>query len=291
MEKCSASISRFFGSDPIAEDYPNQTNYQFASNNPVWKVEIEGLEGMPTSSEDLINGLGYGIDNGDGTAKQAGSGGILSKGFFSDAVSLGVSVLSAGHDILSSGIESGIEYFTGTTSANNSLTDSEFNSSISSGDENAFFAGLETEAAAAYNEAPSIAGEAGAIITTIAASEALLGAGTKSKPSTTSASNEVPSIIYRGGRSNASAAVDLKLRPGESTVSFRAHISNPIGYNPVLKRGKPFIAVETAKLPKGSVTVDGGLPGVPPGHVSVNATPEQIVKAINHQFSGKFPKN
>lgn len=44
------SLGRFFGSDPIAEDYYYQTNYQFASNNPVWKVEIEGLEGEKTNN-------------------------------------------------------------------------------------------------------------------------------------------------------------------------------------------------------------------------------------------------
>ena len=40
------ALGRFFGIDPIAEDYYYQTTYQFASNNPVWKVELEGLEGV-----------------------------------------------------------------------------------------------------------------------------------------------------------------------------------------------------------------------------------------------------
>ncbi|WP_282037038.1 DUF6443 domain-containing protein [Aquimarina algiphila] len=44
------AIARFFGSDPIAEDYYYQTNYQFASNNPVWKIEVEGLEGQKTNN-------------------------------------------------------------------------------------------------------------------------------------------------------------------------------------------------------------------------------------------------
>lgn len=43
------ALGRFFNSDPIAEDYYYQTNYQFASNNPVWKVELEGLEGVTTN--------------------------------------------------------------------------------------------------------------------------------------------------------------------------------------------------------------------------------------------------
>ena len=29
--------------------------YQFAHNNPVWKIELEGLEGIPTSGTDIIN--------------------------------------------------------------------------------------------------------------------------------------------------------------------------------------------------------------------------------------------
>lgn len=42
-------IGRFFGSDPITEKFYYQSNYQFASNNPIWKVELEGLEGEHTT--------------------------------------------------------------------------------------------------------------------------------------------------------------------------------------------------------------------------------------------------
>ncbi len=55
------ALGRFFGIDPIAEDYPNQILYQFASNNPVWKIEIEGLEGFVPNGNDVINGLGFGV--------------------------------------------------------------------------------------------------------------------------------------------------------------------------------------------------------------------------------------
>jgi RHS repeat-associated protein len=47
-------IGRFFGIDPITEEYHYITPYQFASNNPAWKVELEGLEGEETSGLDLI---------------------------------------------------------------------------------------------------------------------------------------------------------------------------------------------------------------------------------------------
>ncbi|WP_323787684.1 DUF6443 domain-containing protein [Psychroserpens sp.] len=50
-------IGRFFGIDPISEDFYTITNYQFAHNNPVWKVELEGLEGAITTPNaiDVVN--------------------------------------------------------------------------------------------------------------------------------------------------------------------------------------------------------------------------------------------
>ncbi|TAI48486.1 RHS repeat domain-containing protein [Flagellimonas allohymeniacidonis] len=42
-------LGRFFGVDPISEEYFSITNYQFAHNNPIWKVEIEGLEGATST--------------------------------------------------------------------------------------------------------------------------------------------------------------------------------------------------------------------------------------------------
>jgi len=46
------TYARFFGVDPISEDYYNITTYQFAHNNPVWKIEIEGLEGAKTTNSE-----------------------------------------------------------------------------------------------------------------------------------------------------------------------------------------------------------------------------------------------
>lgn len=51
-------IGRFFGVDPISEDYYNISTYQFAHNNPVWKIEIEGLEGAPTTNKDIQSNAG-----------------------------------------------------------------------------------------------------------------------------------------------------------------------------------------------------------------------------------------
>ncbi|WP_169628044.1 RHS repeat domain-containing protein [Flavobacterium soli] len=49
------AIGRFFGVDPITEEYMSISPYQFAHNSPVWKIELEGLEGKPTSGTDVIN--------------------------------------------------------------------------------------------------------------------------------------------------------------------------------------------------------------------------------------------
>ena len=38
-------VGRFWSPDPLFRKYPELTPYQFASNNPIWMIEIEGLEG------------------------------------------------------------------------------------------------------------------------------------------------------------------------------------------------------------------------------------------------------
>ena len=48
-------IGRFFGSDPIAEDFYSISNYQFAHNNPIWKIELEGLKGKALSGVYVAN--------------------------------------------------------------------------------------------------------------------------------------------------------------------------------------------------------------------------------------------
>ena len=39
-------ISRFPSIDPITSSYPELTPYQFASDNPVMNIDLDGLEGM-----------------------------------------------------------------------------------------------------------------------------------------------------------------------------------------------------------------------------------------------------
>lgn len=111
----------------------------------------------------------------------------------------------------------------------------------------------------------------------------------KDAPETT----PIPDTIYRGA--TAGNPNHVKLRPGEKAVSFRDSQSNAIvdgQVQPVLKPGRNYIGVDTKKLPEGSVVPDGGqiVDGVkmPPGHVSVKATPEQIIEATVEK--GKYPK-
>jgi RHS repeat-associated protein len=43
-------LGRFLSVDPLAPDYPELTTYQYASNSPVWMIDIDGLEGAPSAS-------------------------------------------------------------------------------------------------------------------------------------------------------------------------------------------------------------------------------------------------
>lgn len=101
---------------------------------------------------------------------------------------------------------------------------------------------------------------------------------------------DVPEKIYRGAREGN--IKDVSLRPGEDAVSFRDSLSNPLPEvgqkpQPVLRPGEKYIEVDTNKLPPSSVIIDGGTKGLPPGHVSVKATPQEIINAT--EGGGKFP--
>ncbi len=41
-------IGRFPQLDPLTDDYPELTNYQYASNEPIVNIDLDGLEGVPT---------------------------------------------------------------------------------------------------------------------------------------------------------------------------------------------------------------------------------------------------
>jgi RHS repeat-associated protein len=88
--------------------------------------------------------------------------------------------------------------------------------------------------------------------------------------------------IFRSGGSSPS---DLTPRAGETSLSFRDSLSDPIDSkaNPVFKKSE-YIAVDSRKLPVGSVVRDN----IPPGHVSVRATIQDLKGAII--LKGKLPQ-
>ncbi len=43
------SYGKFLSVDPLASDYPYFTPYQFASNSVIWNIDIDGLEGTPST--------------------------------------------------------------------------------------------------------------------------------------------------------------------------------------------------------------------------------------------------
>ena len=70
-------------------------------------------------------------------------------------------------------------------------------------------------------------------------------------------------FIYRAGGANPS---NLTPRPQDGgKLSFRVSLDNPKGQPPVFVAGKPYIKVDTDRLPPSSVVVDND----PPGHAYV----------------------
>jgi hypothetical protein len=90
------------------------------------------------------------------------------------------------------------------------------------------------------------------------------------------------------------AAADVSRRKSASPIVLKIDSAPEPGNppQPVLRPGRNYIGVDTSQLPPGSVVYDGGtiVNGklMPYGHVSVTASPEQIVNAT--VAGGKFPK-
>jgi RHS repeat-associated protein len=83
-------------------------------------------------------------------------------------------------------------------------------------------------------------------------------------------------MLYRTGSQTDNALND------PAGVSFRDSVSSSADGAQVFRPGDKIWAVDSAKLPQGSVARDGGTLGRPDGHVSVNAAPGQIREAIVH---------
>lgn len=97
--------------------------------------------------------------------------------------------------------------------------------------------------------------------------EAMVGRGVAANTA-----DDVGGMIYRTGSRTDNALTDA------SGVSFRDSVSSSLSsqHPQVFRPGDKVWAVDTSRLPPGAAVRDG----VPPGHVSVNATPGQIRDAI-----------
>jgi RHS repeat-associated protein len=49
----NSSIGRFLSVDPLTQEYPWYTPFQFAGNNPIWAVDLDGLEALYVTSRDF----------------------------------------------------------------------------------------------------------------------------------------------------------------------------------------------------------------------------------------------
>jgi hypothetical protein len=96
------------------------------------------------------------------------------------------------------------------------------------------------------------------------------GAGVKGGEAVGLTDEAASNLIFRTGAQTDNALTDA------AGVSFRDSISSAADKTRVFRPGDKMFAIDTNKLPKGSVVRDG----VPDGHVSVFATPEQIRQAL-----------
>jgi len=55
--ECDLRLGKFWSVDPIAAKYPELTPFQFASNTPIWAVDLDGLEAY-YSSDGTFTGFG-----------------------------------------------------------------------------------------------------------------------------------------------------------------------------------------------------------------------------------------
>jgi RHS repeat-associated protein len=78
MRVYDSRVGKFLSSDPLFEDYPWYSPYSFAGNNPIWAIDLDGLEEFIVV--DKVNGAGEierhyertGTDKGKGTYEYRG---------------------------------------------------------------------------------------------------------------------------------------------------------------------------------------------------------------------------
>ncbi len=56
-ELSEKGVQRFLSVDPLTQNYPELTPYQFASNTPIWAVDLDGLEALVSSDYSTLEAL------------------------------------------------------------------------------------------------------------------------------------------------------------------------------------------------------------------------------------------
>jgi hypothetical protein len=62
-------LGKFLSVDPLTKQYPELTPFQFGSNNPIWNIDLDGLEGVPyTDPKQMLYQAGADLSQAMGRA-------------------------------------------------------------------------------------------------------------------------------------------------------------------------------------------------------------------------------
>jgi len=71
-------LGKFLSMDPLSKSYPMLTPYQFASNTPVWAIDLDGLEAITATEVKNTNDQGFDVMSDDNLdVAEDGSGGVF----------------------------------------------------------------------------------------------------------------------------------------------------------------------------------------------------------------------
>jgi RHS repeat-associated protein len=88
---------RFISSDPLASKFPELTNYQYASNNPILNIDLDGLEGLSFDNPFVKGALQNNVTSHLSKATQSFGESIRGSGTF--GLGVGVSLKGFGSDV------------------------------------------------------------------------------------------------------------------------------------------------------------------------------------------------
>lgn len=67
------AIGRFTGVDPISDQFPNLSTYNYASNDPISNIDLHGLQGLKAWIADGLKLMGFQVGNGGASAGRPGN--------------------------------------------------------------------------------------------------------------------------------------------------------------------------------------------------------------------------